>query len=866
MGFDEAAGLAPYLRDLGASHLYCSPVLQAARGSTHGYDVVDHARLRDELGGPAAWRRMCATLDAHGLGVLLDVVPNHMAIAGRDNPWWWDVLENGPASRWAGYFDVDWDPPERRLRQTVLVPILGDHYGRVLEAGELRLARDGAAFVIRYHAHEVPVSPRSLDGLLTAAAARAGSPELESLASAFARLPHATATDRASVQERHRDKEVLRAQLARLCADAPAIAAAIDGEVERVNADPDSLDDLLGRQNYRLAYWRTAGQELDYRRFFDVSTLVALRVEDPQVFDDTHRLVFDLVRSGCVDGLRIDHPDGLRDPEGYLVRLRHECPEARVVVEKILAPDEALPASWPVAGTTGYDFLNVVLGLFVDPAGEAPLTELHGRFTGDTEAFDAAAYRSRHDVMRTVLAADLERLTATFVDVCAAHRRYRDYTRRELRDALRETIAALDVYRTYVQATAGRVGDEDVRRIGNAVEAAGRRRPDLDAALLAFLGDVLLLRHRGDAEAELTMRFQQVSAAVMAKGVEDTAFYRWGPLVALNEVGGDPARFGTSVEAFHRRNAEAARRGAGSLLATSTHDTKRGEDTRLRITLLSEIPERWAAAVWRWAEMNERHRRGGMPDRALEYLLYQTVVGAFPLSVERAVAYVEKATREAKRHTSWIDPNPAYDAAARGFVEGVLGDSAFAADLEAFVRPLVAAGRDASLAQTLLKLTAPGVPDLYQGSELWDLALVDPDNRRPVDWALRRRLLDAVGEAAPEDVLPREDEGSPKLWLVARVLGFRRERPGPFGPDAGYTPLATAGAHAGRAVAYLRADEVAVVVPRLVLGRGDDWLDTTVEVPAGRWRDVLARTEVAGGTIRLAELLARCPVALLARD
>ena len=876
-GFDDACAIAGYLADLGVSHLYSSPVLQAAAGSTHGYDVVDHRRVNAALGGEAGHARMCDALAAAGLGQVLDVVPNHMAITGAENAWWWDVLENGPASVYAAYFDVDWDPPESKLRDTVLLPILGDHYGRVLEAGELHLARDGGSFVVRYHEHAFPVAPRSLDRLLAAAAEVCGSVELESIAAAFGRLPPATATDRESVRERHRDKEVFRGRLAALCEEEPEVAAALDVQVEAVNADWDALDALLDRQNYRLAFWRTAGRELDYRRFFDINTLVGVRVEDPQVFEDTHALVLEWVEKGVVDGLRIDHPDGLLDPEGYLHRLNEASGGAWVVVEKILEPGERLPATWPVAGTTGYDFAARVGGLFVDPAGREPLLATYAEITGRPTDFDEVVLAKKHVVLRDILAADLNRLTGLFVEVCERNRRYRDYTRHELHEALREVAACFPVYRTYVRPAGASVTDDDVAHVEAAVAAAAARRPEIDAELFGFLEDLLLLRHRpeaapglpapvGEVEAELVARFQQFTGPVMAKGVEDTAFYDYVPLVSLNEVGGSPGQWGTSVEEFHRSCDETARRWPQSMLATSTHDTKRSEDVRARLHLLSEIPDVWGDAVRRWTAANVRHRAGpDLPEANAEYLLYQTLVGAWPLGVDRAVSYMEKAAKEAKTRTSWIDPDPEYDGALRSFVEGVLGDRAFVDDLEGFVAPLVEPGRVTSLAQVLVKLAAPGVPDTYQGSELWDLSLVDPDNRRPVDYALRRRLLGELAELDAAAAWARADDGLPKLKVVREALHLRRRRPEAFSPAGGYTPLAAAGDKADHVVAFGRGDQVVAAVPRLVLGLGGDWGDTSVDLPSGAWHDVLAAVDVEGGRVRLATLLGSFPVALLER-
>jgi (1->4)-alpha-D-glucan 1-alpha-D-glucosylmutase len=872
-GFDDVTAIAPYLHRLGVSHLYSSPYLQAGSGSTHGYDVIDHSTVNTELGGEKGHERMCAALGANELGQVLDIVPNHMAIVGG-NRWWWDVLENGPSSQYASYFDVDWDPPEAKLRNTVLMPILGDHYGRVLEAGEFRLQRDGGAFTVHYYDHVLPVAPRSLDDLLAGAARRCRSMELESLATFFGRLPPSWATDRASVRERHRDKEFLRESLDRLLREEPGVAEAVDSEVAAVNANPDRLDGLLERQNYRLAFWRTAGRELDYRRFFDIHTLAALRMEDEAVFMDTHELLITWLDRGVVDGLRIDHPDGLRDPEGYLRRLAREAgPNPWVVVEKILEPGERLPQSWPVAGTTGYDFAHRVGGLFVDPAGEEPLSEAYTAFTGETIDYEEVVYEKKHLVMAEVLSSEINRLTGLAIDACEHHRRYRDYTRHELHETLRELIAAFPVYRTYVVPGAEGPSPDDVAHVEQAAKLAKGRRPDLDAELFDFFVDILLGRHRGRVEDEFVARFQQVTGPVMAKGVEDTTFYTFNRLVALNEVGGNPGRFGTAPEEFHDGNEHIARNWPGTLLATSTHDTKRAEDTRARIALLSEIPTRFAAVVAEWSRMGDRHRANPeLPDRNAEWLLYQTLVGAWPLSADRAVAYMEKASKEAKEHTSWVDPVLAYDEALHRFIEGILGDPEFVASLEAFVTPLVEPGRITSLAQTLLKLTSPGVPDIYQGCELWDHSLVDPDNRRPVDFAAREALLtEAESIPAPSAVWPaRADSGLSKLLLTHRALHLRSRRPEFFCVGSGYRRLAASGPRSAHAVAFARSNQAGVegvvaVAPRLVLGLGDNWSDTTLQLPDGRFTDVLDGKRTFTGEVSLHDLLGPFPVGLLER-
>jgi (1->4)-alpha-D-glucan 1-alpha-D-glucosylmutase len=796
---DAAADRVSYLAELGISHLYCSPYLQAAPGSQHGYDVVDHTSVNAELGGMDALERLAEELAARDMGHILDVIPNHMAIGSRASKWWWDVLKNGPDSSYARFFDIDWDPPDRRLSGKILVPILGDHYGRVLEAGELELAEADGELVVRYFDHEAPIAPGSLE-----------------------QLPG-------------------------------------EGSVERINSEPALLHSVLENQHFRLSYWRT-DLELNYRRFFDINDLVALRVEEPEVFEHVHALALDLVDRGLLDGLRIDHVDGLRNPSVYLGNLRERARDVYIVVEKILEPGEELPA-WPVEGTTGYDFLNRVAGPFVDPDGEKPLTDFYTTFTGEISDLSELTYELKLKVMDELLASDVERLVALLSEVCERHPRHRDYPRHDLREALRTVVAELDVYRTYVDADARTVRSEDAHRIDSTVAAARTRRPDLDVDLFEFLAGLLLGRSEGGPEAEFTMRWQQTTGPVMAKGLEDTLFYNYNRMVALNEVGGDPGLWGSSVEEFHESNQAAADNWPHSLLATSTHDTKRSEDVRARLLLLTEIPDHWAEAVREWAGQNDRHKRLGYPDRNTEYLLYQTLVGAHPLGVERAVAHMHKATKEAKRFTSWTAPEPDYDKAVEEFVRAVLGDSDFVAALDEFVAPLVGPGRVNSLAILLLKLTCPGVPDIYQGTETWDLSLVDPDNRRPVDYEARRSLLSFIAGASADDVVARADIGAPKMFVIQRALDLRRRRPEAF-EAASYTPLSVAGPGANKVIAFERAARVAVVVPRLVMGPSSP---ATVQLPPGMWHNVYT-TERSADEASTTELFANFPVALLERE
>ena len=779
-GFDDAAAVVPYLAALGITHLYCSPYLQAAPGSAHGYDVVDHSRLNQELGGQPAFDRMVAACRDAGLGLVVDIVPNHMAISEPEsqNAQWWSVLRDGRSSPFADWFDIDWysrDNPGK-----VVVPILGAPLGEVLD--ELKVEGDPPDR-IRYYDHEVPIAPGSY----------------------------------------------------------------VEGD----------LLATLERQHYRLAHWKVAGEELNARRFFDVTTLAGVRVELPAVFDETHRLVVGQVRDGIVDGLRIDHPDGLADPRGYLDRLAEQTDGAWVVVEKILEPGEQLRHDWACTGTTGYDALNNVLGLFVDAAGEAPLTALWQSVTGDAATYEQVVAETKRLVLSEVLSAEVSRLTELGLEVCATEPVLQDTTRRGLREALVEVLASFGVYRAYLPPTgpADSVAREHVEHaVAAASKAAPRRAAEID-----LVGRLALAEGpRGPAAEEFVTRFQQTCGPVMAKGVEDTAFYRYLRLSALNEVGGDPGRFGVSVEEFHEACAAMQESWPLSMTTLSTHDTKRSEDVRARLVLLSQAPVEWGEAVTQWAALAARHRRPAGPEPATEQLIWQTLVGAWPLSADRAVAYVEKATREAKARTSWVDPNAAYDDAVAGFVRDVLADEAICTAVAAFVDRLAAAWRVTSLAQKLVQLTMPGVADTYQGTELFDLSLVDPDNRRAVEYGDRRRLLEALDSPGAPVV---EDSGAAKLHVVAQALRLRREHPEWFLADATYEPV-----DAGpRAVAFTRSRRVVTVAPvRALHTERAGWGDDSVTLPPGAWRNVLTGRPAASGP--LAGLLGEFPVALLVRS
>lgn len=862
--FDRAAEVAEYLRELGISHIYCSPYLQAAPGSLHGYDVVDPQHVNRELGGEQAHRRFVARLKELGLGQILDIVPNHMSL-GRENRYWWDVLENGTSSRYASFFDIDWQPQEERLRDKVLVPILADQYGRVVESGSIQVTRHGTQFLVEAAGQQFPVSPASLPAILARAAEYAKSDTLNFLAASYGRLPVPEYWDRRLILARHRDKVVLNELLERLCAEQRHVGEAIDRSVSELNSNRDALDDFLNQQSYRLSYWKTADQQLGYRRFFDVNSLIGLRIEREHVFEETHALVLEWLKDGTLDGVRVDHPDGLRDPLEYLERLRSHAPDAWIVGEKILEPGEFLRESWPIEGTTGYDFLNAVLGVLVRPEGLIELDQIYAEFTGRSTDFAAIAREKRVNVTQEALGSDVNRLASVFVNICENNRNQRDYTRAEIRRAIREVAACFGVYRTYVVPARNEITDEDRAVITAATETAKQARLDIDGGLFDFIGAVLSMQVTGKLESEFVARFQQFTGPVMAKGVEDTAYYCYNRQTGMNEVGSDPARNGITPGQFHAYCSTMQATHPLTMTALATHDTKRSDDVRARLAVLTEIPERFADAIERWSEHTERHR-SQVIDRGTEYFYYQSLIGAWPISVERIQAYMTKAMREAKEQTTWVANNKEYEDALMSFIAATLADSAFTAEVEQFVRGIREAGYINSLAQTLVKHTAPGVPDLYQGTEIWDFSLVDPDNRRPVDYALRRRLLKEMQRLSADQVLARIDEGLPKLWTIHHALRLRNQHPEWFGRDAGYRALAVSGSRSYHALAYLRGEDVVTLVPRLSHTLRGEWADTAVELPRGRWANQLTGRAIEGGRQAVADLLRDFPVALLSRE
>lgn len=944
----QAAELIPYLDELGISHCYLSPLLKARPGSRHGYDITDHSSLNPEIASAEDFEQFVAALRRRGMGQIMDVVPNHMGIMGADNGWWLDVLENGPASRFADYFDIDWYPIAEDLPGRVLLPVLGDHYGAVLENGELKLAFDAeqGSFSVFYYAHRFPVDPREYPRILAHGIdrlqARLGAehpllPEFQALTTAFGHLPARDHVAPDAVAERARDKEVHKHHLASLYVGSADLAQFIDETVAEFNgaapgpAGFDLMHALLEAQAYRLAFWRVAADEINYRRFFDINDLAALRMDNPEVFEATHRLLRELLARGYVNGMRIDHPDGLYAPREYFARLQAmatsllpaengrladaEPKPLYLVVEKILAVHEHLPEVWPIHGTTGYDFAVACSGLFVDATAADHFTRIYQGFVRARPDLDEIIRANKHLIMETSLAGELQVLATQLTRLAKGDRRTCDFTLNSLRGALADIVASFPIYRTYVADC--ETSTEDVRYVDWAVGVAKKRSHAVDPSIFDFVREVLLARH-GEGKSEdyrkavcaFAMKFQQYSSPVMAKAVEDTSFYQYNRLVSLNEVGGEPQRFGVSLAAFHRENQERARRWPHAMLASSTHDNKRSEDVRARISVLSEMPDAWHKALARWSKFNRsKRRRQGTeraPSRNDEYLLYQVLLGVWPFDApdaaglaalaQRLEAYMLKAVREAKVHSSWINPNLEYEAATSEFVRALLApepSNLFLRDFLPFQARIARIGAFNSLSQVLLRLTAPGVPDIYQGNELWDFSLVDPDNRRPVDYDTRRESLRVIktlhaehgAAACAQELLEALPDGRIKLYLTWKTLAFRREAEAVF-TQGDYLPLKVHGAHAERVCAFSRefgGETLVVVAPRLFHGlMGEDerppvgsrvWADTWVELPADRqhphWTNVLIDQECAtvpvgdSTGLMLAQVFDAFPFALL---
>ncbi|MGZ4899076.1 MAG: malto-oligosyltrehalose synthase [Candidatus Angelobacter sp.] len=955
--FENARRLVGYFNALGISHIYSSPILKARTGSLHGYDITDHNQLNPEVGSYEELKELVQELKNYGMGQVLDIVPNHMGIGPAANPWWWDVLANGRASEFAEFFDVDWEPVKPELRNKLLLPILGDQYGAELEAGHLRLVSSDNGFHVEYFDKLLPLDPQTIPMVFEPLAHELPH-ELRNLLSGLRNLPSHSALEGDLVRQRRRAIASITVALKELMEQSPELQQAARKAAGMMNGhagDPrsfDALHRLLEAQVYRLAHWRVSGEEINYRRFFDVNDLVGLSMENPRVFAATHQLLRHLLADDMIQGLRIDHCDGLLNPRQYMVRVQmlyaasqcsgatprgtlaengieldlqqafgqHDWMNQRAllyaVVEKILEPAEELPREWPVDGTSGYDFTTLVNGLFIDRRNERSFTNIYQRFAGGSQDVESVIYHSKKVIMDASLDSEVNVLAHMLDAISATDRYARDFTRKSLRDVIRETIACFPVYRTYIDER-GEMTERDRAYIHEAVAKAKRRNPDKAPASFDFLRDILLLKRKSSEDQSdlyrrklhFTLKFQQLTGPVMAKGMEDTACYVYNRFIAVNEVGGSPRQFGIATDEFHSGNLKRAENWPYSMLATSTHDTKRSEDVRARLDVLSEMPKTWAAHALRWRSTNRLRKRTlpdgrQVPDSNEEYLLYQTLVGTWPFDmsvdalrkeyVERIQQYMAKAVHEAKVNLSWISDDPAYVEALRQFIEKILmsGTSArpnaFLEQMRTFMPAVTFFGAVNSLAQRVLMVTSPGNPDIYQGTELWDFSLVDPDNRRPVDYALRERFLrDLDGKAETGDLpdlcaelLNNYQDGRIKMWTTMQALRLRRDRRDLFHPGR-YRPLQPAGTKKQHLLAFAREhnNHVAIVaVPRLsyTLAGGamraplaDLWENTEIPVPprcAEFLENVFTGEKIkvtAQRTLLCSEVFAHFPVALL---
>jgi (1->4)-alpha-D-glucan 1-alpha-D-glucosylmutase len=929
--FLDAAKIIDYLADLGVTHVYASPIFSSRRGSTHGYDVTDPTRLNAELGTEADFTALQEKLRERGLGLILDIVPNHMS-ASSENSWWMDVLENGPDSAYASYFDIDWRPPSRMLEGKVLLPVLGRPFGEALEHQELKLVLTEEKLFVQYFESLFPLAPstyhsvlkRRLNELRNALGEDAPAyQEYSGIVAAAATLAEAVGQSSDAAGEKRLKFESLRPRLRQLLSSDPKVNDFVQQNLRGMEGNPKepstftSLETLLAQQRYVLAYWQNVNEEINYRRFFTINDLVGMRMQDPLVFEATHALVLRMVEQKVLAGLRIDHIDGLRDPLGYLQQLAErvasdtrsiEPSSVPVFVEKILGRNEPLPASWPVTGTTGYEFANALNCFLVDPQGARRIEQTYSRFLGRDVLYDDVLYQKKKLVMSTLLGVEMRALGHQIQMLARDDRYAREIPRIELNHALVETTAHLSIYRTYVRNLD--VSQQDEQRIKTALVDAQAKSPQINSRTFEFLRDVLLLRNQphllpGQREARLAflMRWQQFTGPIMAKAFEDTFLYVYNPLISLNEVGGDPRPSTAPSADFSKFVTERLHDWPHALNATTTHDTKRSEDIRARISVLSEMPAEWQSHLARWSKLNASHRKSidgqPVPDRNEEIFLYQTLLGAWPLAetdfaslTARLQAYTVKATREAMVHTRWTRPNLHHEQALQRFVASILkpgSKNAFLPAFAGFQEQIAYYGMLNGLTQTLLKITSPGIPDFYQGSELWDLRLVDPDNRQPVDFAARNAMLSILREAENgtstrlDELVRNWTDGRIKLYLIWKALHFRAQHAALFA-DGQFLPVESRGARHEHVVGFVRRhkkESVLIVVPRWLArsrypakpgGIARFWGNTEVRLPAAApalWNNILTGETVearsAGGrpSIRMDKLFEHFPVALL---
>jgi (1->4)-alpha-D-glucan 1-alpha-D-glucosylmutase len=891
-GFAEATAIAPYLKRLGVSHVYASPYLKARPGSSHGYDVVDHHALNPELGAEEDFSEMIAVLRREGLGQILDFVPNHMGVGGADNALWLDVLEWGPDSAYAAWFDIDWRPEDEYLQGKVLAPFLGDQYGVELARGKLAIkyqAHGGSLAIWAYDAHKLPICPLFYDRILGRDDAN-----LERLSDLFLDLP----TWRPHVAAR---AQVLKGELATLIRENEVTRQVFEGRIAALNADWRALDGLIKDQHWRAAYFGVAADEINYRRFFNINDLAGLRMELPAVFERAHARILKMIDDGVIDGLRLDHVDGLFDPKAYFEDLRAAAKRPfYLVVEKILAPHEQIRRDWPIDGTTGYDYTNLVLGVLIDSAAEASFSQLYHDFTGVSEKFETIVRSCKLRLMENEMASELNAIGRSAARLARQNPMTADFTRQILQRAIKQVVASFPVYRTYLDMT-GEATEADQRDLDWALSVARRSDPDIDPSVFDFIRAVFsgkLTTHPKSgfsrtAALRLAMKAQQYSGPVMAKGLEDTAFYRYNRFIALNEVGGEPDRFGVSISAFHKANGFRAENWPNAMLTTSTHDTKRGEDARARLAVLADIPEEWRRQATTLSRIL-RARRGDIegnaaPSRNDEYMFYQLLIGSWPFELldeidqakledyrARVHVALEKCLREAKTNSNWTAPNKDYEAAMHDFADDALDSSNFLTSFLPFLRRVARLGVENSLVQTVLKLTSPGIPDVYQGCELWELSLVDPDNRRSVDY---QKIESALNDMRPmlssasqrpaflTSLMQNWRDGRIKLAITALLLGLRQQDEAAFVSQI-YEPIVVEGMKAQWALGYMRgvATQRRCVLAARFPGQrhaAPEWGDTIAVVPAQNWKELFSGRSFSGGKIALHDLFGFMPVAVL---
>ncbi|OHB55741.1 MAG: malto-oligosyltrehalose synthase [Planctomycetes bacterium GWF2_42_9] len=809
-GFNQCVKIIPYLEKLGISHIYLSPIFQAENGSTSGYDITDNQKINVELGGEKEFYNLVKIANQKNLSIILDIVPNHMSIKSDKNKLWMDVLQNGKDSRYSHFFDIDWQSSNKKLKNKILLPILGNHYFEELQAGSLKIKRVKNDYYVSYFNSSFPLNESSVKKIRT--------------------------------------KTIKN----------------IDEQIELINKTPELMDEILNEQFYFLSHWESADKEINYRRFFTINHLIGLRIEDQDVFEYVHKPILKLLKENQIDGLRIDHIDGLRDPAAYLNKIRKKNEKIWIVVEKILGSDEKIPIDWPINGTTGYDFLNLLNGLFINPSSKKELLKLYRQLTGETRIFEQMLQKKKLLTLQKNFGGEFCRLLKMLENISRTHIKYRDLTSTELNQALSAIISVFPVYRTYINKLDVPLSSQDNNIIKNVISAASEKNLEIHKIVWEFFSDLLCGKLKGDAELEFIQRLQQLTGPVMAKGAEDTTFYCYNHLISLNEVGGDPSQFGTSCSRFHKICENIQNDWPLTMLTTSTHDTKRGEDVRMRINMITEIPRQWQKNVNTWFKLNKQFHLGNLPEANTEYFLYQTLVGAWPLEESRIKDYMIKAVREEKVHTNWTNIKTKYEESLMYFIKNILKNRKFVQSLESFIRLILKPSQISSLSQTLIKYTAPGVPDLYQGTELWDLNLVDPDNRRPVNYQIRKNIFKEIQTMSAVQALKKLDTGLAKMFVIYHCLKTRKKYYKNFGNESSYIPLEITGRKSSHIICFCRGSKVITVAPRLLMSLNSDWADTTLSLHSGIWVNVFTEKRYES-CAKIKSMLREFPLALLVK-